>query len=128
MMTLSAIDADPIGGFEMKIEDEVLEILRHLPDEKKADVLRFAERVEAKVERDQLPRAVSDQAAAALAWIDDHRTEYVGQWVAMEGDHLVAHGVDARLVAERARSLGVRVPFMHHVDEKKAGAVWGAWL
>jgi hypothetical protein len=112
----------------MKIEDEVLEKLRHLPDEKKADVLRYVERVEAALARERLPGTVSDRAAASMRWIDAHRAEYAGQWVAMDGDRLVAHGVDARAVADEVRRLGLQIPFLHRVGEAGEGEIWGAWL
>lgn len=112
----------------MKIEDEVLERPRHLPDEKKVEVLRYVERVEAALEREQLPRTVSDRAAASLKWISEHRTEYAGQWVAMEGDRLVAHGPEAKAVAQEARRLGLAVPFLHRVADPSEGDAWGGWL
>ena len=32
------------------------------------------------------------------AWIEAHRDEYLGQWVALDGDRLIAHGSDAKKV------------------------------
>lgn len=29
------------------------------------------------------------------AWLNAHRDEYLGQWVALDGDRLIAHGTDA---------------------------------
>jgi hypothetical protein len=112
----------------MKIEDEILERIGRLPEEKKAQVLQFLESVEASVSRQQPPGTVSERAAASMRWIDEHRAEYAGQWVAMDGDRLVAHGTDARDVAERARQLGVSAPFLHRVDAEEPAAFWGGWL
>ncbi len=112
----------------MKIEDEILERIERLPDEKKAEVLRFLERVEASLGRRQISGTVSERAAASMQWIAEHRAEYAGEWVAMDGARLVAHGTDARAVADRARQLGVSVPFLHRVDAEEPAAFWGGWL
>ena len=112
----------------MKIEDEILERIERLPEEKKAEVLRFVERVEASLSDEHMPRAVSERAAASMRWIDKHRSEYAGQWVAMDGERLLAHGPDARAVATQARQLGIKVPFLHRVEAEEPVAVWSGWL
>lgn len=71
---------------------------------------------------------VSERAAASMQWIAEHRAEYAGQWVAMDGARLVAHGADARAVADQARRLGVSVPFLHRVEAEEPAAFWGGWL
>jgi predicted Zn-dependent protease len=60
------------------------------------------------------------------AWVEAHRDEYLGQWVALDGDHLVAHGTDARSVYDEARSRGVSVPYLAHVTPKVEAYV-GGW-
>lgn len=52
------------------------------------------------------------------AWVEAHRDEYLGQWVALDGDHLVAHGTDARTVYEAARAQGVEIPYIDRVEKK----------
>lgn len=61
------------------------------------------------------------------AWLDAHRDEYLGQWVALDGDRLIAHGSDAREVYEAARARGVEAPYLDRV-EPKAEAFMGGWL
>ena len=41
------------------------------------------------------------------AWIEAHREEFLDQWVALDGNNLVAHGTDARAVYDEARAQGV---------------------
>jgi antitoxin ParD1/3/4 len=43
-------------------------------------------------------------------WIEEHRREYMGQVVALDGDRLVAQGTDPRAVYLAARQAGVEVP------------------
>jgi hypothetical protein len=61
------------------------------------------------------------------AWIYAHRDEYLGQWVALDGDHLIAHGADARTVYEAARAQGVEIPYIDRV-EPQVEAFMGGWL
>jgi uncharacterized protein DUF5678 len=50
-----------------------------------------------------------------LRWLKEHRHEYMGQWVALDGDRLVAHGTNAREVFQAAREAGVKVPFIEQI-------------
>lgn len=60
------------------------------------------------------------------AWINAHRDEYLGQWVALDGDRLIAHGPDAVSVYDEARSRGVSVPYLAHVTPNVEAYV-GGW-
>jgi hypothetical protein len=59
------------------------------------------------------------------AWIDAHRDEYLGQWVALDGDNLIAHGTDPRGVYEEARAQGITAPYLVHVTPKAKAYVEG---
>jgi hypothetical protein len=54
-------------------------------------------------------------ASKELRWLEEHRHEYIGQWVALDGDRLVAHGTNAREVFQAAREAGVKVPFIEQI-------------
>jgi hypothetical protein len=44
-------------------------------------------------------------------WMAAHKNEYAGQWVAIDGDRLIAHGKDAdEVFAEVGENLGIDVP------------------
>ena len=88
-------------------------------------------------ERRELREALARESAPPLdydthererAWIECHRDEYLEQWVALDGDRLLAHGSDARVVYLAARAAGIRTPFVEHVKPKSEGAFWGGWL
>lgn len=51
-------------------------------------------------------------------WIKDHRDEYLGQWVALDGDRLLAHGSNAREVHLKAKAEGIEIPFVEQVVEE----------
>ena len=76
----------------------------------------------------QLEQSVPVQSRATeSAWVDQHRDEYLGQWVAVEGDKLVAHGTNPRQVYLSAREAGISVPFIVRV-QKRDEAFMGGWL
>lgn len=56
-----------------------------------------------------------------MRWLSEHREEYAGQYVALWGDTLVAHGTDARKVLAEARIAGkprallARVPALNEL-------------
>src|SRR5262249_47976043 len=61
------------------------------------------------------------------AWIHAHRKEYLGQWVAVDRDRLVAHGVDARSVYLAAREAGIPSPRVDGVESQEEPFT-GGWL
>ncbi|MBL8208770.1 MAG: hypothetical protein JNM09_31360, partial [Blastocatellia bacterium] len=52
-------------------------------------------------------------------WLQENRETYMGQWVALEGDRLVAHGADGLKVHAEAKAAGIEVPFLEHIVEEK---------
>jgi hypothetical protein len=40
-------------------------------------------------------------------WVRQHRDEYAGQWVALDGDRLLAHGFKLKEVVEATKKCGV---------------------
>lgn len=52
-------------------------------------------------------------------WIKEHFDEYEGQWVALDGNRLLAHGSSPREVLEEAVKCGVPNPFLGKVDAKQ---------
>lgn len=54
---------------------------------------------------------------AEQEWLSAHGHEYLGQWVALQGDVLLSHGSAARPVLDEARQKGVQRPLLVHVPE-----------
>lgn len=65
--------------------------------------------------------------AQEIEWIAKHRCQYLGQWVALDGDRLIGHGDDPRSLVEKARSEGVERPLIIHIQEELT-AYTGGWL
>ena len=60
------------------------------------------------------------------AWLEAHRDEFLDQWVALDGNRLVAHGTNARTVYDEARARGVTAPYLVHVTPKGEAYI-GGW-
>lgn len=50
-------------------------------------------------------------------WLRLHEREYIGQWVALKGSELLAHGPVAKEVFARARSLGISDALFYLVED-----------
>jgi hypothetical protein len=53
-------------------------------------------------------------------WMEAHRSEYPGQWVALDGDRLIAAGATEAEVADAAEADGAYLPligYIPHPDE-----------
>jgi hypothetical protein len=59
-------------------------------------------------------------------WLRDHWREYVGLWVAVEGNQLVGKADNAREALETARSSGHSSAFLVHVTEPSE-LPFGGW-
>jgi Family of unknown function (DUF5678) len=62
--------------------------------------------------------ADNDRWEREQRWLDEHREEYLGQWMALEGDRLLASGPDGRAVYEAARAAGVRATLVTRVERR----------
>lgn len=52
-----------------------------------------------------------------LAWLAKESAPYAGQWVALDGSRLVAHGPKLAEVSSAARAAGVEEPFFASVPD-----------
>lgn len=61
-----------------------------------------------------------------MQWLREHRHEYIGQWVALDGSRLISHDKDLGKVFDAARAQGVAVPFTAFVEDPDQ-ATMGGW-
>jgi len=51
------------------------------------------------------------------AWMKENRSKYVGEWVALDGDRLVAHGKDGDEVSKELKAANTKSPFFSFIDD-----------
>ncbi len=51
-------------------------------------------------------------------WLRAHGQECSGQWVALNGEELLSHGLDARQVRDEARVKGIQTPLMVRISDE----------
>ncbi len=52
-----------------------------------------------------------------MQWIAEHQREYVGQWVALDGDRLIAASPDHEEVSKAADADGAYLPLFAFIDD-----------
>lgn len=72
--------------------------------------------------------SISSDPAVSLNWVNEHASEFAGQYLALSGDRLIAHGADADEVIEAVRAAGVEAPFFTYIPPTDALPVIGANL
>jgi hypothetical protein len=116
----------------MSTLDQIIEAARTLPLEERRSLMRWLreqERLAVQYQQAEDPiREQTERFQQAMKWIDEHRAEYLGQWVALAGDRLISHGPDARKEYLAAKAAGVEVPFVERVREKQTLPFMGGWL
>jgi hypothetical protein len=72
-------------------------------------------------DRNEMARlAKADTHDCERRWISEHREEFKGQWVALEGPRLLASGPKAGEVYRSARSLTSSTPYVVYIEENEA--------
>lgn len=66
-----------------------------------------------------LPEEQVNHRYEEMAWIQEHREQFRGQYVALEGKQLISHGTNLKEVLASARSLGFPQPLIHHVPAEE---------
>jgi len=110
--------------------ERVAEMIRALPVEDFAELREVLNEVERQKksengEKEARLEEEIEQYKKARKWINEHSAEYMNQWVCLEGDRLIAHGADGLEVHRKAKSAGIKAPFLHRiVDESKPFGGW----
>lgn len=94
--------------------EQILEEVRALSPEERRRLRQALDREEAT--QASASAENGSNRAREQQWVAQHRDEYLGQWIALDGDHLIAHGHDARAVYTSAREAGITVPFVVRVE------------
>ena len=112
--------------------EQAIEIVKALPSE---DRERFGEWFK---DQEQLDKTASSQTMPsvleqrearfrrALRWLEENKVKYMGQWVALDGDQLLAAGTDGKQVYAEAVAAGVAVPLLQQIKAED-DLSFGGW-
>ena len=92
--------------------EPILDKVRRLPPVKQEEVLRFAAGLQKQA---ATKTAQFRDRTREMKWIYENRTACVDQWVAVQGDRLIAADADPLKVYATARAEGIGSPFVVHV-------------
>lgn len=77
---------------------------------------RQAESADAKPTLDKrVPCEPMKDRAREMKWIEEHKCEYAGQWVALDGDRLIAASPLQQEVWEAVKADGAELPLVHRI-------------
>jgi hypothetical protein len=106
---------------------EVMEKVVLLNDEERNRLLNFLteQKVEPQPNSDALD-GIDIHRIREREWLKEHRSEYAGQYVALDGNNLVSHGTDGRKVYADARQAGVEIPYIVRIEAEDEPP-FGGW-
>jgi hypothetical protein len=61
-----------------------------------------------------------------MRWLAENRDRFVGQWVVVEGDRLIASGPNSQEVFQAAKQAGIEIPFLVQVEPEDQ-LPFGGW-
>jgi hypothetical protein len=74
----------------------------------------------------QVRRVPPIDLAREFQWLERHKHEYAGKWVAVEGDKLISVGDNAKEVYAAARAGGIASPFVEFISPTE-DLPFGGW-
>ena len=108
--------------------DEIIKSIEKLPAGEQEKIRQWLDDKRAKNKEGHGSQAHADRSAKSLRWLHENQEKYSGQWVALDGDRLIASGPTAKEVYFKAKAEGVDIPFVELVTEQKLGPFTGGWL
>jgi len=83
--------------------DEIIKSIAQLPAAEQERIHRWLQEKGATNEEGQGSQAHANRSARSLTWLHENREKYSGQWVALDGDRLIARGPTGKEVYSKGR-------------------------
>lgn len=107
--------ASQAAARDLSVNDYLLQVLGLTNGKPEAPPVNGKPQASPAVERLK-PIPVPD-SKRELRWLKEHAREYAGQWVALDGNRLIAHGSDAKAVFAAADADGAYLPLVTQVED-----------
>jgi hypothetical protein len=75
-----------------------------------------------------VPHVPRTDRRAEMCWIAQPDPRFIGNWVALDGDRVLASASTAKAVYDQAKSKGIEVPFVAYVSPHRDEPFAGGWL
>ena len=108
--------------------DEIIKSIAQLPAAEQERIHRWLQEKGATNEEGQGSQAHANRSTRSLRWLHENREKYSGQWVALDGDRLIASGPTPKEVYSKAKAEGVEIPFVELVTDPEPVRSTGGWL
>lgn len=108
--------------------DEIIKSIAQLPAAEQERIRRWLEDKEATSGEGHDSQAPANRSVKSLRWLHQNQEKYCGQWVALNGDRLIASGPTAKEVYSKAKAVGVEIPFVELVADPEQVPSTGGWL
>lgn len=120
--------------------EQAVEIVRALPTDDRERFNRWfkgQEQLDTKANGTRMREAATQPTPASLEerevrfqrslqWLEKNKAVYLGQWVALDGDRLLAAGTDGKQVYAEAVAAGVAVPLLQQINAED-DLPFGGW-
>jgi Family of unknown function (DUF5678) len=108
--------------------DQIIKSIEQLSAPEQERIRRWLDARETSNEKETGSQAQAERSAKSLRWLDENQEKYSGQWVALDGDRLIANGLVAKEVYSKAKAEGVPIPFVELVTRREPVPFTGTWL
>jgi hypothetical protein len=107
--------------------DQIIKSIEQLPTAEQERIRRWLESKRATNGEEHGSQAHADRSAKSLRWLHKNREKW-WQWVARDGDRLIASGPTAKEVYSKAKAEGFEIPFVELVTDQEPVPSTGGWL
>ncbi|HEV2834290.1 MAG TPA: DUF5678 domain-containing protein [Pyrinomonadaceae bacterium] len=108
--------------------DQIIKSIEELPVPEQERIRRWLDEKGTSNGEDDGSQEHANRSTASLRWLHKNREKYSGQWVALDGDRLIASGSTAKEVYSKAKAEGVEIPFVELVTTAEQAPFTGGWL
>jgi hypothetical protein len=99
--------------------DQIIRSIEKLPAAEQQRIRQWLEDNGTKNGEGHDSHAHANRSSESLRWLHENREKYSGQWVALDGDRLIASGPTAKEVYSNAKAAGVEIPFVELVTDRE---------
>jgi len=108
--------------------EQIIRSIQQLPEPEREKVRQWLEDKRTSDGTGGEWQARAGRSEKSLRWLNENRQKYLGQWVALDGDRLIASGPTAQEVYAKSKAEGVKIPFVELISEEEPAPFSGGWL